>query len=180
MTRFPGTGQRNSASASVARQLQSVSLRYRLGSARQNAKTPAIWRFRELRRPATAVVSDKDKLANLEAVLFLAKDPLNTRKLSQLASLADGTEARTLIGQLNRRYDACNRPFRVHRFAGGYQLLTRPVVFLLASPASALPTEVRLSAPAMETLAVVAYRQPVLRADIEAIEALAAEKSFDS
>ena len=53
--------------------------------------------------------------------------------------------------------------------AGGFQLMTRPRFAAWLGRLQATAVEVRLSGPAMETLAVVAYRQPVLRADIEAI-----------
>ncbi len=65
-------------------------------------------------------------LARLEAVMLLANEPLNTRKLAQLASLEDGTKARMLLRQLNERYDSAARAFRVEEVAGGYQLRTRP------------------------------------------------------
>ena len=51
-------------------------------------------------------------LARLEAVLFIAREPLSSRKLAQLADLADGTEARTLVRALNRLYDSEGRAFR--------------------------------------------------------------------
>jgi segregation and condensation protein B len=110
-----------------------------------------------------------DALARLEAVLFLAREPLITRKLAQYANLADGTQARTLVRRLNERYDAAGRAFRVEQVAGGYQLLTRPKVAPWLRRLAHVPGETRLSAPALETLAVIAYRQPVPRADIEAV-----------
>ncbi len=109
------------------------------------------------------------RLQRLEAVLFLAREPLSSRKLSDYANLADGTEARTLIRRLNEQYDETGRAFRVEEFAGGFQLLTRPQFASWLRRLEHVPPETRLSAPALETLAVVAYRQPVLRADIEAI-----------
>ncbi|MCH8922623.1 MAG: SMC-Scp complex subunit ScpB [Planctomycetes bacterium] len=108
-------------------------------------------------------------MARLEAVLFLAKQPLASRKLSQLAGLADGTEARTLLRGLNRFYDEARSAFRVEEFAGGFQLLTRPKFAPWLRRLHDSPLEMRLSAPAMETLAVVAYRQPVLRVEVESI-----------
>lgn len=110
-----------------------------------------------------------DRLRRLEAVLFLAREPLNSRKLSQHANLADATEARTLIRRLNEMYDRSGRAFRVEEVAGGYQLLTRGKFASWLRRLGHVPAEIRLSAPAQETLAVIAYRQPVLRADIEAI-----------
>ena len=108
-------------------------------------------------------------LARLEAVLFLARQPLNSRKLSQYANLADGTQARTLVRRLNELYDQAGRAFRVEQVAGGYQLLTRGAFAGWLRRLAHVPGETRLSAPALETLAVIAYRQPVPRADMEAI-----------
>jgi len=108
-------------------------------------------------------------LARLEAVLFLAGEPQGSRKLAELAALADGTKARTLVRALNRLYDAEGSAFRVEEVAGGFRLMTRAKFAPWLRRLHQTPVEVRLSTPAMETLAVVAYRQPVLRAEIEAI-----------
>ena len=108
-------------------------------------------------------------LQRLEAVLFLSREPLTSRKLSQYANLADGTQARTLVRRLNERYDAAGRAFRVEHVAGGYQLLTRRKFARWLRRLEHVPGETRLSAPALETLAVIAYRQPLPRADIEAV-----------
>jgi segregation and condensation protein B len=110
-----------------------------------------------------------DPLRRLEAVLLLAREPLNSRKLSQYAGLADGTQALTLLRQLNEWYDEVGRAFRVEEVAGGYQLLSRRKFGKWLRRLAHVPGESRLSAPALETLAVIAYRQPVPRADIEAI-----------
>ena len=134
------------------------------------SRHPARWMTK--RRAATRPVveeSIEDKIARLLAVLFLGKEPLSTRKLSQYANLADGTEARTLVAHLNRQLDESGRAFRAESVAGGYQLVTRPKFAKWLRRLEHVPGEVRLSAPALETLAVVAYRQPVLRADVEAI-----------
>jgi len=108
-------------------------------------------------------------MQRLEAILFLAKQPLTSRKLAQLANLADGTEARTLVRSLNKLYDAASRAFRVEELAGGYQLVTRGKFADWVRRVVGGDDPTRLSTPAMETLAIIAYRQPVLRADVEAI-----------
>jgi segregation and condensation protein B len=113
--------------------------------------------------------SDRIREERLEAVLFLAREPLSTRKLAQLAGLTDGTEARTLITRLRARYDARSSSFQIKEVAGGFQLLTRSVFARWLRRLHPGAAETRLSVPAMETLAVVAYCQPVLRADIEAV-----------
>jgi segregation and condensation protein B len=108
-------------------------------------------------------------LARVEALLFLAREPLSSRKIAHLINLADGTEARTLIRRLNRKLDDGGSPFRIEELAGGFQLMTRPAFGPWLRRFSQTPVEFRLSAPALETLALVAYRQPVLRAELEAI-----------
>jgi segregation and condensation protein B len=110
-----------------------------------------------------------ERAARAEAVLFLAREPLSTRRLAQLAGLADGTEARTLIRRLNRWYDTIGSAFRAEELAGGFQLMTRGRFGPWLRKSLGSPAEIRLSAPALETLAIVAYRQPVMRAEIEAV-----------
>jgi len=108
-------------------------------------------------------------MARLEAVLLISQEPVGSRKLAELAGLADGTEARTLVRRLNQFYDQEECAFCVMEVAGGFHLMSRPKFAPWLRRLCDLPVEVRLSAPAMETLAVVAYRQPVLRAAIEAV-----------
>ncbi|GAB6167245.1 hypothetical protein JCM19992_32450 [Thermostilla marina] len=109
------------------------------------------------------------ELARLEAALFLAKAPLSGGKLSQLADLPPRTRTDVLVRRLNELYDRRGCAFRVVSVAKGYQLRTRPEFASWLRRLRRLPLEVRLSSPALETLAVVAYRQPILRTEIEAI-----------
>lgn len=109
------------------------------------------------------------KMARLEAVLLIAGVPLTARRLSQIAALADSTEARTLINRLNALYEHAGTPFRVERVAAGYRLLTLPQFAFWLGKLHHREAELKLSPPAMETLTVVAYRQPITRADIESI-----------
>lgn len=117
-----------------------------------------------------------DELARLEAALFLAREPLSTRRLAKLAGLSDGTRARTLLRELRRLQEDAGSPVRVEQIAGGFQLLTRapfgPWLRRLMEPT----TGGRLSLPALETLAIVAYRQPVTKADIEAIRGVGSDE----
>ncbi len=111
--------------------------------------------------------------SRLEAVLFLSREPIAPRKLAQLANLTDGTEARTLLESLRRRYDERGCAFQVVQVAGGYQLLSRPEFASWLRAQAGHGESIRLSPPALETLAVVAYRQPVLRSEVEAIRGVA-------
>jgi segregation and condensation protein B len=109
------------------------------------------------------------KLARVEALLFLSREPLPSRKLAALADLADGTEARSLVRELARRMRNRGSAMQPVEVAGGVQLLTRPQIADWLVKVHAPTAELRLSPPALETLAVAAYRQPVTRAEIEAI-----------
>ena len=116
--------------------------------------------------------SQTDLMCRVEGVLFLAREPLTSRKVAQLAGLADATEARTLVRLLNQRYDQLGRAFRIEEVAGGFSILTRPQFAPWLRRLAYVPGETRLTQSAMETLAIVAYRQPVLRADIEVIRGM--------
>lgn len=109
------------------------------------------------------------RLARLEAALFLAADPLTARKLATAAALTDAAEARSLVRRLRELYDADASAFQVEEIAGGFQLHTRPAYRPWLVRAQRTGGEVKLSPAALETLAVVAYRQPVPRADVEAV-----------
>jgi segregation and condensation protein B len=170
------TFMRNRPSA-TGRLLRSVALRYRQPNRRFAGEKvfgghpTAFWSDAPGDSPpnVAGLNARDERLAQLEAVLFLSTQPLGSRKLAQLADLADGTKARTLVRKLNRLYDAEGSAFRVEEVAGGFQLLTRAKFAPWLRRMHSTSVEIRLSGPAMETLAVVAYRQPVLRAEIEAI-----------
>ena len=66
-----------------------------------------------------------DEIARLEAALYVAREPLTTRRLAKLARLTDGTRARTLLKELKRLHESSGSAFRVEQIAGGFQLLTR-------------------------------------------------------
>lgn len=163
------------SSLSVPATLRSVAWRYRaFGPLRRHPFSPASplpWRDSAAAgtAPALDMQARNQRIARLEAVLFLSREPLSSRKLAQLANLADGTEARTLVRQIREKHDARGSGFQVEEIAGGFQFLTRRRYAAWLRQMQSPPFGVRLSGPAMETLVVVAYCQPVLRADIEAV-----------
>ncbi len=140
-----------------------------------NAVLPAALRLRA--EPAETAPTDplgRDaKLARLEAALMLADEPLAARRLADVAGLADAAEARTLIERLKALYDADGTAFQVEEIAGGYQLLTRPVYHPWLTRLRRAGHELRLTPAALETLAVIAYKQPVMRAEVEKVRGVA-------
>lgn len=109
------------------------------------------------------------KMARVEAVLFVADEPVPLKRLLQLATLADVTEAKELIDRLNAAYDASGSSFRIERVATGYRLLTRREFVLWLDKLHQRQLSLKLTPPMLETLAIVAYRQPLTRADLEAV-----------
>ncbi len=109
------------------------------------------------------------KMARLEAVLLVVGETLSPRRIAQLATLVDANEVRELIDKLNAGYDAEGSTFRIERLAGGYQMMTRREVCSWLNKLHHRQAEMKLTPSAMETLAIVAYQQPITRADLEAI-----------
>ena len=108
-------------------------------------------------------------LARIESVLFLAREPVSSKRLAQLANAPEGTRIRAVIKKLNTRYDEQSYAFRVYEVANCFQLRTRSAYVPWLARLHQIPIEIRLSSPALETLAVIAWQQPVLRATIEKI-----------
>ncbi len=108
----------------------------------------------------------------VEAVLFASDEPLSE---ARLANIVETTvkQARQCIKDLNDKYQANNNAFRIEQIAGGYQMLTlSPYNYWLKKLLRAR-SESKLSPAAVETLAIIAYKQPVMRADIEVVRGVA-------
>jgi len=112
-----------------------------------------------------ALATEINTLATLEAVLFAAPAPLSAERLAELLMVSIGEVGR-LIARLGDEYH--DRGIQVIQVGGGYRMATQPQFAELVAQLRP-ELKVRLSRPAMETLAVIAYRQPVTRAEIEAI-----------
>ncbi len=108
-------------------------------------------------------------LALLEAMLLIADEPLPLRKLVQVTGLADAATVRRWLNKLQDLYDQDGSAFELEELAGGFQLMTRPEYHRWLTTVRKSQQELRLTAASRETLAIVAYRQPIMRADIEAI-----------
>jgi segregation and condensation protein B len=137
----------------------------------RNRSLPAIYRFAgtDRERKGAGELARDERLALVEAALLAADEPLSLRRLAAAAGLADASEARRQVQRLQALYDADGTAFQVEELAGGFQLLTRPEYHPWLARLRRAGNEMRLSAAARETLAIVAYRQPIARADIEAI-----------
>ncbi len=109
----------------------------------------------------------------VEALLFSTDSPLPGGKIAQFVGIKDAGEVKRKIEVLNERYAEVGASFRVEAIAKGYQMHTLPVYHRWVVKLQKSRAESRLSVAALETLAIVAYRQPVLRAEIEAVRGVA-------
>ena len=115
----------------------------------------------------------QDQIACVEALLFASDGPLSPSRIVQAAGLSGRRGVTQAIGTLNERYDRDGSAYRIEAIAGGYQMRTRPEYHDVLRHLFKAKSETRLSQAALETLAIVAYRQPILRADVEAIRGVA-------
>jgi len=110
----------------------------------------------------------------VEAVLFASDAPLSAAELARADDALDEDRVEASIAELREEYARESRAFDVVEIAGGYQILTRPEYAPVLERFDAAPSVARLSGPALETLAIVAYRQPIGRAEIEEIRGVGA------
>lgn len=110
----------------------------------------------------------------IEAALFAAARPLTVEELAILDPDAELADVRAALGQLRELYDFNQHAIELVELAGGYQLLTRAAFAAAVERAQFAIRAPRLTAAALETLAVIAYRQPVGRLEIEEIRGVSA------
>ena len=122
--------------------------------------------------PPMQDVDYQQQAATIEAILFSSDTPLPISRLATISEMTPG-QIRSAVDRLNDQYAEAGTVFRIENIANGYQMLTLPEYHDVLSKLVSSKKESRLSQPAMETLAIVAYRQPILRADIEAVRGVA-------
>ena len=123
-----------------------------------------------------APIAEVDLPPLLEAYLFVATEPVEPAEIGRLLNVEAAAVEEALEDMTNAYARRINSGLHVIRIAGGYQMATRPamaegVARLLAAPGQ----KSRLSKPALETLAIIAYQQPVTQAEIEAVRGVNAD-----
>ncbi|MFH1421407.1 MAG: SMC-Scp complex subunit ScpB [Planctomycetota bacterium] len=113
---------------------------------------------------------DKEEIRQaIEALILVSAEPISIAKITNVMEGIDRSAAREAIGEIQNRLKDGNWGFRLEGVAGGYQYLTVPanVKYIEKMLTNRKPSS--LSKSAIETLAIIAYKQPVKRQDIEAI-----------
>jgi len=105
----------------------------------------------------------------VEAVLFATDTPLPAAKIAEVADQGTAKQVKKLVATLNEKYEQQKMSFRIEEIAGGFQMLTLPIYNAFLAKLLRVRQESKLSQAALETLAIVAYKQPILRADTEVI-----------
>lgn len=138
-------------------------------------------------------MSHEELMLRIEAVLMTADRPIGERKLASILDLAPDDDSkpaeggapeptevagpviriRESIDGLNQIYEETGRSFRIEQVAGGLQMLTLPSFTDDITRLKGVRNQSKLSQAALETLAIIAYRQPILRADLESIRGVA-------
>ncbi len=112
----------------------------------------------------------------LEAYLFVATEPVQSAEIARSLQIDAAAVEEALEDMVNAYARRINSGLHVVRIAGGYQMATRPALAVGIGRLFAAPNQkARLSKPALETLAIVAYQQPVTQAEIEAVRGVSAD-----
>jgi len=121
-----------------------------------------------------AVVIDWDALARtVEALLFAAEEPLQARELGRCSG-SDSATIRKLIPKIRERYDAERRPWDILESGTGWRMVTRPEFYPAIQRLKTQTQQRKLTQPGLETLALIAYRQPISRAEVENVRGVGA------
>ncbi len=120
---------------------------------------------------------DREKKSVLEAILFLSGEVISPPSLKDILELPE-SEIKRLMGELIREYEERQSGIMIVEIAGGYQMTTNPEYSEWIRKFKNLNVSTRLSMPALETLAIIAYKQPIIRAEIEQIRGVNSDSAI--
>ncbi len=118
----------------------------------------------------SAILDDESELA-LEALLFASPEPLSDKEIGKIIG-KNKKEIPGIIERLNDKYARWSRSFSIENFGSKYRYYTLPDFDKYISRLAEIPRPVKLSRAALEVLSVVAYKQPVVKAEIERIRGI--------
>lgn len=111
----------------------------------------------------------------IEAILFVSNNPISKAEILEVIKDTPQDELERLVDELNQEYIQNRHSFQIEEIAGGWQLRTRPQFSPWIKEMLNIQHRERLSAPALETLAIIAYKQPITKAEIEGIRGVNAD-----
>ena len=116
----------------------------------------------------------------VEALLFASDALLEPERVREVLDLENASAARELVDELRERYESDQRALTITEVAGGYRMVTRPELSPWLVRLARARTRVRLSRASLEALAIVAYKQPASRPEIDAIRGVNSEGVLES
>jgi segregation and condensation protein B len=116
----------------------------------------------------------------VEALLFASDAPLEADRIREVLDLEHAEAARALVSELSTRYEEAGRGLSIMEVGGGYRMVTRPELAPWLVRLARARTKVRLSRPALETLAIIAYKQPVSRPEVDAVRGVNSDGVLDN
>lgn len=114
----------------------------------------------------------------IEALLFAADSPLTLARLRKLFDDADAAQIKAAVAELEADYETAGHAFTIVEFAGGWQVATRPEYAPLVEKLLKTRKYARLSRAGLEVLAIIAYRQPITRMEIDEIRGVQSSGSL--
>ncbi len=105
----------------------------------------------------------------LEALLFVSGEPLSVDRVKNVLEDIDRGKIRNLLWELQHEYEMRPSGLRIAEVAGGFQMITRPELAVWIKKLKKVKQSTRLSKPSLETLAIVAYKQPIVKSEVEEI-----------
>ncbi len=121
----------------------------------------------------------EETLKTLHALLFVTDRPLSAGRLAEALGDVDDEMVSTLLEELGEELEKAAMPYRLREIAGGYQLTTESEYAPYVRRMLQIKKKNRLSKSALETLAIVAYKQPATRAQVEAVRGVSVSHAFD-
>ncbi|HRK34665.1 MAG TPA: SMC-Scp complex subunit ScpB [Candidatus Hydrogenedentes bacterium] len=129
--------------------------------------------------PVESLGRDESRVA-LHALLFVSDRPMSADRLAEALGDIDKDVVINLLEELREELDAPNAPYALREIAGGYQLITRPSFAPYIRRLLQIKKSNKLSRSALETLAIIAYKQPVTRAEVESVRGVSVSHAFDT
>lgn len=120
------------------------------------------------------MIADLDRRGILEALLFVAEEPLPLHRLQEILGDEDPGDTEASVRELALSLEDADRGLMVQEIAGGFRLATRPEAHAWVQRLQVVKPS-RLSRAALETLAIIAYKQPITKAEVEAVRGVAVD-----
>ena len=115
----------------------------------------------------------------IEAILFASDEPIAPVRLAKITEISI-KELKKYVKDLNSKYKANQNSFRIGQIAGGLQMMTLPPYSYWLRKLIRVRGDSKLSPAALETLAIIAYKQPIIRANVETVRGVAAGEMIRS